>query len=47
MLKYKDQDFSYADAVSFAVMRERDIDRVFAFDHRFLIAGFTLIPTSM
>ena len=44
--KFKDQDFSYADAVSFAVMREREIDQAFAFDHHFLIAGFTLIPAS-
>jgi predicted nucleic acid-binding protein len=42
--KYHDQDFSYTDAVSFAVMRDRAINRVFAFDRHFLTAGFTLIP---
>ena len=42
--RYEDQDFSFADAVSFAVMHVRDIDKAFAFDHHFLIAGFRLIP---
>ena len=40
----EDQDFSYADAVSFAAMRAREIDQAFAFDHHFLVAGFRLIP---
>ncbi len=44
LARYADQDFSLADAVSFAVMRRRKTTEAFAFDHHFLIAGFTLIP---
>jgi predicted nucleic acid-binding protein len=44
LIRYADQDFSYVDAVSFAVMRSERIDEAFAFDHHFLTAGFTLIP---
>ena len=42
--RYTDQDFSLVDAVSFAVMHERNITEAFAFDRHFLTAGFTLIP---
>ena len=42
--KYKDQDFSLVDAVSFAVMQDRGIDEAFAFDQYFSIAGFRLVP---
>lgn len=42
--KYQDQDFSYTDAVSFAVMKRHEIARVFSFDKHFLTAGFSLIP---
>jgi uncharacterized protein len=42
--QYNDQAFSFADAVSFVVMQERDITEAFAFDRHFLIAGFTRIP---
>jgi predicted nucleic acid-binding protein len=41
---YSDQDFSYTDTVSFALMRQRDIDTAFAFDKHFLIAGFSMVP---
>ncbi len=41
---YADQDFSFTDAVSFAVMRRRGIAEAFSFDHHFLTAGFTLVP---
>jgi predicted nucleic acid-binding protein len=41
--KYQDQDFSYTDALSFAVMTHYDIVKAFSFDHHFKIAGFTLI----
>lgn len=41
---YADQDFSFVDAVSFAVMRERQIDAAFAFDRHFLTAGFVRLP---
>lgn len=43
--QYKDQAFSYVDAVSFAVMKRRRIVDAFAFDHHFLIAGFVHIPS--
>jgi hypothetical protein len=42
--RYSDQDFSYTDAVSFALMRQRDIDTAFAFDKHFLIAGSSMVP---
>jgi predicted nucleic acid-binding protein len=42
--KYQDQDFSYADAVSFAVMKQYGIGQAFSFDEHFITAGFTLIP---
>ena len=43
--RYADQDFSYADAVSFVVMHERNISHSFTFDNHFATAGFTLVPT--
>jgi len=42
--KYQDQDFSFTDAVSFAVMEEYGIKKAFSFDQHFLIAGFTIVP---
>jgi predicted nucleic acid-binding protein len=42
--KYQYQDFSYTDAVSFAVMRKLKIGRAFAFDSHFSTAGFAVIP---
>jgi len=42
--KYQDQDFSYTDAVSFAVMNQYGIEQAFSFDVHFVTAGFTLIP---
>lgn len=42
--RYRDQDFSYTDAVSFAVMKRHGISRAFCFDKHFLTAGFTLLP---
>jgi uncharacterized protein len=42
--KHTDQDFSFADAVSFAVMRERTIEEAFTFDSHFVIMGFKKIP---
>ena len=44
LVKYQDQDFSYTDAVSFAVMRRDGIDRAFSFDRHFVTAGFTIVP---
>lgn len=42
--KYQDQDFSYADAVSFAAMSRYQINRAFSFDRHFITAGFAVIP---
>ena len=40
--KYHDQNFSYTDAVSFAVMRQYEIVQAFSFDRHFFTAGFVL-----
>lgn len=45
--QFVDQDFSFVDAVSFAIMRERDIAEAFAFNHHFLIAGYILYPQGL
>ncbi len=42
--KYTDQDFSYTDAVSFAIMKKHKIEKAFSFDKHFTTAGFTRIP---
>lgn len=42
--KYQDQDFSFTDAVSFAVMEYYGIKQAFSFDQHFVTAGFNLIP---
>jgi len=44
LVKYAEQDFSYADAVSFVIMKRHKIRKVFCFDKHFVIAGFTNIP---
>jgi hypothetical protein len=41
---YHDQDFSYTDAVSFAVMQRDGIRDVFAFDRHFRTMGFIVLP---
>lgn len=38
--RYDDQDFSFADAVSFAVMSERGIREALTLDQHFVVAGF-------
>ena len=43
---YDDQDFSIADAVSFALMKARGIKDAFAFDKHFATAGFQRVPAS-
>lgn len=40
LARYVDQDFSFADAVSFAVMTERGIREALTLDHHFVVAGF-------
>jgi predicted nucleic acid-binding protein len=42
--KYADQKISFTDCVSFALMKQRRIKRVFSFDHHFERAGFTKLP---
>lgn len=41
--KYKDHAFSYADAVSFALMKQRGITDVFTYDQHFRAMGFRII----
>jgi predicted nucleic acid-binding protein len=41
--KYQDQDFSYADAVSFSVMKQHGIVEAFSFDQHFRTVGFSLV----
>lgn len=43
--QYTDQDFSFADAVSFVVMQERRMERAFTFDSHFATMGFERLPT--
>ena len=42
--QYADQDFSYVDAVSFALMHHRGLTDAFAFDQHFETAGFVCVP---
>jgi predicted nucleic acid-binding protein len=42
--RYDDQDFSYTDAVSFALMQQRELLEAFAFDHHFSVVGFVQLP---
>lgn len=41
---YQDQLFSYTDAVSFSVMKQKRIQTAFTFDQHFATAGFTIAP---
>ena len=42
--KFADQDVSFTDCASFALMRHHRIKRAFAFDRHFSMAGFDLWP---
>ncbi len=42
--RYDDQDFSYTDCTSFAVMRTLKLIQAFTGDHHFAILGFTPFP---
>ncbi len=42
--RHQDQDFSYTDAVSFAIMEQYGIQKAFSFDQHFVTAGFNIIP---
>jgi len=41
--QYDDQDFSYTDCTSFAVMRALDLTHAFTADHHFTVLGFMLV----
>jgi predicted nucleic acid-binding protein len=43
LLQYRDQGFSYVDAVSFVTMRRLGLQEAFSYDHHFATAGFTLL----
>jgi predicted nucleic acid-binding protein len=42
--KHADQDFSFTDAVSFALMQEEGILEALTFDNHFTILGFRRLP---
>lgn len=42
MEKFADQDISFADAVSFALMKRQSIKKAFSFDRHFKLAGFQI-----
>jgi predicted nucleic acid-binding protein len=44
LVRYDDQHFSLADAVSFAVMKARGITQAVALDAHFASAGFRVLP---
>lgn len=44
-VKYKDQDFSYTDCTSFAVMNRFGIDTAFVFDRHFQAMKFNVVPS--
>ena len=41
---YQDQDFSFADCTSFAVMQRMKLDTAFAFDRHFNVLKFNVVP---
>jgi len=43
-LDYDDQEFSFTDCTSFALMRSRNIQDAFAFDAHFQTMGFSIHP---
>jgi predicted nucleic acid-binding protein len=44
-VRHEDQELSFTDCVSFAVMRALDLREVFSFDRDFAAMGFLLLPT--
>jgi len=43
-LKYKDQDFSFTDCTSFAIMERLKLDTAFSFDSHFEAMKFRVVP---
>ena len=43
-IRYRDQDFTFADCTSFAVMQRLKLDTAFAFDRHFAIMKFVVVP---
>ncbi|CAN5161658.1 hypothetical protein BH23CHL9_BH23CHL9_00700 [soil metagenome] len=43
LARFADQDFTLTDAIAFAIMERMEIDRAFALDHDFGVAGFDLV----
>ncbi len=43
--KYADQKISFTDCLSFIVMQQKNIQKVFTFDKHFEYAGFRIIPS--
>lgn len=41
---YEDKKLSFTDCTSFAIMKKRDIEKVFSFDKDFENMGFSLLP---
>ena len=46
-LKFSDQEISFTDAASFAVMRSHGLTEAFTFDRDFARAGFTMLPVGL
>ncbi|MCS6829663.1 MAG: PIN domain-containing protein [Armatimonadota bacterium] len=42
--QYDDQDFSFTDCTSFALLCQEPVDAVFSFDKDFVVAGFLMEP---
>ena len=43
LARFHDQDFSFTDAVSFAVMRSRRIRNALTLDRHFAVAGYSVV----
>ena len=46
-LKYSDQELSFTDCTSFALMKNLGLKKAFTFDSHFLILGFECLPRSI
>jgi predicted nucleic acid-binding protein len=46
LVKFNDHKLSYCDALSASIMKHRDIEKIFAFDHHFELMGFTRLTAN-